>query len=162
MNDPTAPDLAAKHANYEAKSHGSVQRASDFFSREEIQTLIAPSPWRGPLLVAHCWLMIVAIWGMCFYTLESQAPLIVKALVVLLGIVLIGARQLGLAILNHDGAHFTLHSNKKVNDWLSVVAQSAAVWRFCYWLSPLPPQPSPVYTARKRSRFASLCEVPDY
>jgi len=119
MNDSSAPDQAAKHANYESKSHGSVQRASDFFSREEIQSLIAPSSWRGPLLVAHCWLMILALWGMCFYTVESQAPMIVKALVVLLGIVLIGTRQLGLAILNHDGAHFTLHTNKKVNDWLS-------------------------------------------
>ena len=119
MSDANAPDQAATHANYESKSHGSVQRASDFFSREEIQALIAPSTWRGPLLVAHCWLMILAIWAMCFYTVQSQAGLIVKALVVLLGIVLIGTRQLGLAILNHDGAHFTLHANKKVNDWLS-------------------------------------------
>ena len=31
---------------------------------------------------------------------------------------LIGARQLGLAILMHDAAHGALHSNAKVNDWV--------------------------------------------
>ena len=42
-----------------------------------------------------------------------------KALAILLCVPLIGARQLGLAILNHDGAHFTLHPNRAVNDWVS-------------------------------------------
>ncbi|HVY85777.1 MAG TPA: fatty acid desaturase family protein, partial [Caulobacterales bacterium] len=36
----------------------------------------------------------------------------------LLAVMLIGARQLGLAILMHDAAHGALHPNQKVNDWL--------------------------------------------
>ena len=34
------------------------------------------------------------------------------------GVMLIGARQLGLAILMHDAAHGALHSNQKINDWV--------------------------------------------
>ena len=90
---------------------GSVQRAKDLFSAEEIAELIRPSRWRGLALVAHCWLMILGIW-----TLAIVFP---HPLLWLLAIPLIGARQLGLAILNHDGAHFTLHPDKTVNDWVS-------------------------------------------
>jgi len=36
----------------------------------------------------------------------------------ILAILVIGARQLGLAILMHDGAHAALHSHLKVNDWV--------------------------------------------
>ena len=35
-----------------------------------------------------------------------------------LAVMIIGARQLGLAILMHDAAHGALHSNTKVNDWV--------------------------------------------
>ncbi len=121
MSDlPDQPqDIAASNARYEAKSHGSVQRASDFFSRDEIANFIAPSPYRGLLLVAHCWLMIAAIWVVGALVVGSTLPLVVKALIVLLGVPLMGARQLGLAILNHDGAHFTLHPNRELNDWVS-------------------------------------------
>src|SRR5262249_18038536 len=34
-------------------------------------------------------------------------------------VMIIGARQLGLAILMHDAAHGALHANAKVNDWLA-------------------------------------------
>lgn len=117
--DSLPQDRAAQHADYAARSHGSVQRASDFFTRSEISELIALSPWRGLLLVAHCWLMIAAIWVVGYYTVNSALPLPVQALILLGGAMLMGARQLGLAILNHDGAHFTLHPNKKVNDWVA-------------------------------------------
>ena len=113
------PDAAAESAKYESKSHGSVQRASDLFSREEIAAFIAPSASRGLLLVAHCWLMILAIWCVGALVAGSALPLIAKVLLLVLAIPLIGARQLGLAILNHDGAHFTLHPNRVVNDWVS-------------------------------------------
>lgn len=112
-------DRAAQHADYAARSHGSVQRASDFFTRAQIKQLIAPSPWRGLLLVAHCWLMILAIWGVGYYTVTQALHPLLQMVVLALCVLLIGARQLGLAILNHDGAHFTLHPNKALNDWVS-------------------------------------------
>jgi fatty acid desaturase len=36
----------------------------------------------------------------------------------ILAVMLIGARQLGLAILMHDAAHGALHPNTKINDWV--------------------------------------------
>ena len=112
-------DQAAVHAGYEATSHGSVQRASDLFTREEIQALIKPDPYHGLLLIAHCWLMILALWFTGYLTVASALHPLAKAVILLGCVALIGARQLGLAILNHDGAHFTLHPNKRWNDWLS-------------------------------------------
>lgn len=89
----------------------SVQRARDIFSPEEIQRLIAPSRWRGLALIAHCWAVIVGLWALCV--------LVPHPLLILLAVPLIGTRQLGLAVLQHDGAHYTLHPNKRVNDWVS-------------------------------------------
>ena len=39
-------------------------------------------------------------------------------LTLVVAVVVIGARQLGLAILMHDGAHGCLHPNQKINDWV--------------------------------------------
>jgi fatty acid desaturase len=39
-------------------------------------------------------------------------------LTITLGIMIIGARQLGLFVLTHDGAHGALFENRKVNDWV--------------------------------------------
>jgi fatty acid desaturase len=36
-----------------------------------------------------------------------------------LAVMLIGARQLGLAILEHDAAHGALHPNARLNDWMA-------------------------------------------
>lgn len=42
-----------------------------------------------------------------------------------LALFIIGNRQHALAILGHDGAHFTIHSDRKWNDFLSNI--------FCFW-----------------------------
>jgi fatty acid desaturase len=39
-------------------------------------------------------------------------------LTVILAIMIVGARQLGLFVLTHDGAHGALYANRKVNDWV--------------------------------------------
>jgi len=45
----------------------------------------------------------------------------------ILAVMLIGARQLGLAILEHDAAHGALHPNPKLNDWMAEWLCGAAV-----------------------------------
>jgi fatty acid desaturase len=64
----------------------------------------------GPGLVAHAWAVIVAA-GALFVLWPNP-------LTYLLAVMLIGARQLGLAILMHEAAHGGLHPNLKVNDWV--------------------------------------------
>ena len=80
----------------------------DYFSAEQWAPLSRKSAWKGPALIAHAWLVILAaaVMGMAF-------PLTLP-----LAVMIIGARQLGLAILMHDGAHGALNPNLKINDWL--------------------------------------------
>jgi fatty acid desaturase len=83
----------------------------DFFAPEEWAILSHRSSWRGLWLVAHAWLTIVAA-GVLFVIWPNPLTL-------LLAVMVIGARQLGLAILMHDAAHAAVHSNLKVNDWVA-------------------------------------------
>ena len=87
-----------------------IQRPQDYFSSEEIHRLKRLSPWRSTWLIVHCWGVIVGTWVLVAWWTNP--------LTVLLGIVIIGARQLGLGILSHDGAHFSLYRNKRLNDWV--------------------------------------------
>lgn len=87
-----------------------LQRPQDFFSEADISRLKEVSDARSAWLVAHCWGVIVLTWVV--------VALWTNPLTVLLAVPIIGARQLGLAILSHDGAHFSLFRNRRVNDWV--------------------------------------------
>jgi fatty acid desaturase len=82
----------------------------DVFSPEEWARVSAKSSWRGLALVACAWGLIIAA-GAMFVMWPNP-------LTYLLAVMLIGARQLGLAILMHDAAHGALHPNTKINDWV--------------------------------------------
>ena len=88
-----------------------LQRASQIFTKDEIQSLRRLSPTRATWLIVHCWGVIIATWVV--------AAIWTNPLTIAVGVVVIGARQLGLAILFHDGAHYTLFPNKRLNDWVS-------------------------------------------
>jgi fatty acid desaturase len=60
--------------------------------------------------VAACWAVIVAA-GALFVLWPNPLSYV-------LAVMLIGARQLGLAILMHDAAHGALHPNQKLNDFV--------------------------------------------
>ena len=78
-----------------------------FFSPEEWARLSAHSSWKGLALVAHAWGVIglAAAMGMLW-------PVTIP-----LAVMIIGGRQLGLAILMHDASHGALHKDLKINDW---------------------------------------------
>jgi fatty acid desaturase len=80
----------------------------DFFTPEEWAPFAARSSWKGLFLVAHCWAVIGA----------ASVMAIVWPLTIPLAVMIIGARQLGLAILMHDAAHGALHPNAKINDFV--------------------------------------------
>jgi fatty acid desaturase len=88
-----------------------LQRPSDFFTATEIAQLRKISNWRGALSVAHCWGVIIATWVV--------VATWTNPLTVLLGIMIIGTRQLGLFVLTHDASHMALFSNRKANDWVA-------------------------------------------
>ncbi|HVY03064.1 MAG TPA: fatty acid desaturase family protein, partial [Caulobacterales bacterium] len=80
------------------------------FTPEEWARLTTRSSWRGLLNVAGAWALIIAA-GAIFVVWPNP-------LTYILAVMLIGARQLGLAILMHDAAHGALHPNQRINDWV--------------------------------------------
>ena len=82
----------------------------DVFTPEEWARFSKRSSWLGLVCVAGAWALIFAA-GAMFVVWPTPLTYIVA-------VMLIGARQLGLAILMHDAAHGALHSNMKVNNWV--------------------------------------------
>jgi fatty acid desaturase len=80
----------------------------DFFTPQEWEPFARRSTWLGPALVAHAWAVVFAAGAMA----------IVWPITIPLAIMIIGARQLGLAILMHDAAHGALHPDIKINDFV--------------------------------------------
>ena len=81
------------------------------FTREEMAAVRARSDVMGLLCAAHAWIVIAA--AMILYALWPNPLTFVAA------VILIGSRQLGLAILMHDGAHGVLMCTKALNDPVS-------------------------------------------
>jgi fatty acid desaturase len=81
------------------------------FTPEEWARVSRQSVWRGPALVAFAWAVIIGA-GALFIAFPNPLTYVLAAM-------LIGARQLGLAILEHEAAHGTLHPNPKLNDWMA-------------------------------------------
>lgn len=85
-------------------------RPTDCFSREQWRALTRVSRWKGIALVAHAWAVIVAAIALALWAAHPVAWM--------LAIIVIGGRQLGLAILMHDAAHGHLHPKRKTNNFL--------------------------------------------
>ena len=93
------------------------------FSAEEWARLTKRESWRGMWLVVHCWgtiaaaVALVTIWPNPFTWL--------------LAVMIVGTRQLGLAILMHEAAHGGLHTNQKINEfvgnWICAVPVGASL-----------------------------------
>jgi fatty acid desaturase len=85
--------------------------ARDLLTPQQLAQLRERSPVRSMWLIAHAWTVILGAM-----TLAAWWP---NPLTFLLAVVLIGSRQLGLAILMHDGAHGCFSKNQTLNMWLS-------------------------------------------
>lgn len=81
-----------------------------FFTADEWARLSSRSRVRGPLLILHCYAVMIAA--------GAAAVAWPNPLTLVLAVAIIGARQLGLAILVHEAAHGQLHPNLAVNDAL--------------------------------------------
>jgi fatty acid desaturase len=86
-------------------------RARDLMSDAELIEVRTRSSWKGVALIAHAWTLIFAA-----IALVAWWP---NPLTYLLAVAVIGSRQLGLAILMHDGAHGSLANGDRLNMGLS-------------------------------------------
>ncbi len=83
---------------------------SSVFSPEEIASVRARSDLKGMFCVLHAWAVIG--FAMAAYALWPNPLTFVAAVIV------IGSRQLGLAILMHDAAHGVLMRTHWLNEWV--------------------------------------------
>ena len=81
---------------------------SEVLTSAEIARLRRKSNVAGALLVLHAWSVVAGAMALC--VLWPNPLTFVAAVMV------IGARQLGLAILMHDAAHGLLFTNRRLND----------------------------------------------
>jgi fatty acid desaturase len=85
--------------------------ARELITPAQLAALRQPSESKGIALIAHAWAVIFAA-----ITLVAVFP---NPLTYVLAVMLIGSRQLGLAILMHEGAHRCLSRNESRNMALS-------------------------------------------
>ena len=83
-------------------------RPLDLFSREEWEHVSRRSNLLGTGSVVHAWVVIALTISLAIW----------QPVLIIIAIPIIGARQLGLAILMHEAAHGGLHSNPRVNHFL--------------------------------------------
>ncbi len=86
-------------------------RARDLMTDAELVEVRTRSSWKGAALIVHAWALILAA-----IALVAWWP---NPLTYLLAVAIIGSRQLGLAILMHDGAHGSLANGDRLNMGLS-------------------------------------------
>ncbi|TXL73261.1 fatty acid desaturase [Vineibacter terrae] len=104
-----------------------LAKPTDYLTADEMRTLRRKSDIVGALLVLHAWGLILGAMA-----LFAWWP---NPLTFVLAVMVIGTRQLGIAILMHDAAHGLLFDNRRLNDWAGVwlcgapVGASMALYR---------------------------------
>jgi fatty acid desaturase len=89
-------------------------------TREEVRSLLEPADVRS-------WLSIAANWGLVFaaFALVAAWP---NPLSILVALFVIGARQLGFAVLMHEASHRSLFGNRALNDWAGNWLCAYPIW----------------------------------
>jgi fatty acid desaturase len=89
-------------------------------SRDEIAALLVMQDWRS-------WVSVATNWGLVFASMAAVAvwP---NPLTVIAALFVIGARQLGCAVLMHEAAHRSLFADRRVNDLVGQWLCGYPVW----------------------------------
>jgi len=119
MTTATTIDSPTEGSNESTAATGS-ERWLDALSRAEIQELVTHRDLQS-------WLSVAINWGTIFASMAMVAAW-PNPLTIALALLLIGTRQLGMAILMHDAAHRALFSNRKLNDWVGNWLCAYPVW----------------------------------
>lgn len=89
-------------------------------SLEERKALLHISPLRSWLMVASNWVLVFGAMA-----LVAWQP---NPLTIIIALCMIGARQLGMAVVMHEAAHRTLFKERRLNDWVGNWLAAYPVW----------------------------------
>jgi fatty acid desaturase len=95
--------------------------AANWLSREEIKELLTPSDLRGLLSVVTTWGLIAVAFAVLVFV-----P--IRPLAWLISLIILGGRQLALAILMHECAHGSLFKSRALNEHLGKWLIAAPMW----------------------------------
>ena len=90
------------------------------FSREEIRALLEMRDVRSWLSIAINWALVAGS-----FALVAAWP---NPLTIVVALFVIGARQLGFAVLMHEASHRSLFRDRKVNDWAGNWLCAYPIW----------------------------------
>ena len=91
----------------------------DILTEDELSQVTRRNDWYAARIVLFDWAMIIGT----FYLMATYP----NPLVILLGIFLLGARQLGFGVIVHETGHRTFFTSNKVNDFVGN-------WLAGYWV----------------------------
>lgn len=89
-------------------------------SRDDIRELLVMRDWRSWLSIAINWALVGAA-----FALVARWP---NPLTVVVALFVIGARQLGFAVLMHESAHRSLFASRAVNDFVGNWLCAFPIW----------------------------------
>ena len=95
-------------------------KPQEILNEDEINYLKKKDDLKGISLIIHAWVVI--------FICISIYSLFPNVFTFLLAVILIGGRQLGLAILMHEGAHGLINNKVKSNDFISQWFCAFPVW----------------------------------
>ncbi len=113
-------DAAAVRAAAPLDANDAVPLWRRVLTLEERKALLAIDPVRSWWMIASNWLVIFAVMA-----LVARWP---NPVTILVALFVIGARQLGLAVVMHEAAHRTLFKNRTLNDWAGNWLAAYPVW----------------------------------
>jgi fatty acid desaturase len=102
------------------------RKVTDLFSRDEIKRLTARSDLMGFWAVGSAWAVIAAAFALMAWGSTQSWAIAIPVFVV--GLCLLGGRQLCLAILMHDASHGTLFKTKWLNDTFADWTCARPIW----------------------------------
>jgi fatty acid desaturase len=94
--------------------------------RKQVKDLHKIDNWHGFLQITEDWGLIIAATTLSLFAWTHQ-PIWSAAIIYSLTIILIGARQRGLRVNNHQATHNALFKNRTLNYWVTVL--------FCTWIT---------------------------
>jgi fatty acid desaturase len=107
-------------ATAEERTESSKAAWLEAITTAERRELLEIDPWRSWFTVTINW--IIVFGAMAVVAWQPNPLTIVVALF------LIGARQLGMAVVMHEAAHRTLFKTRKLNDWVGNWLAAYPVW----------------------------------
>ena len=82
----------------------------DYLSKEEIKVLNQKSDWKGTYEVFKTWAWIAAV-----FVIVGLYP---NIFTIILGLIILGSKQLACAIIMHDASHRALFTSNQLNDFI--------------------------------------------